>query len=83
MFAFIAAAAVISIVPFLVGFGFGFSIVSDVVFGAYALISGVGVDLLFRKKLRRDLIAWQRPRVPFIALWVLVCGYVMAFRPFE
>ena len=83
MFAFIAIAAAISLVPFLVGFILGFSVASDVVFGAYALMSGVAADVLLRSKLDRVLVAWHRPRIPFIALWIVVCAYIILFGPFE
>lgn len=81
--AFLVFAAVLSLVPFFVGFLLGFSVASDVVFGVYALISGLAADLILRWKPGWVLVVWRRPRVPFIALWVVLCGYVILFRPFE
>ena len=76
-------AALISVVPFLVGFLFGASVGSDVVFGVYALISGVAADVIVRRRFNRLLLLWRRPRVPFILFWVALCGYVILFRPLE
>ena len=78
---FVALAAVLSLVPFFVGFLLGFSVASDVVFGVYALISGVAADMILRWKPGRVLLAWRRPRIPFIALWVALCAYVIVFQP--
>lgn len=81
---FIALAVPISILPFAIGFALGFTVASDVVFGLYALISGLASDAIIRYKLNIDLnILPIGPRLPFILLWVLLCIYVILFRPFE
>jgi hypothetical protein len=79
--AFVVLAAVLSLIPFLAGFLLGFSVASDVVFGFYALISGLAADLILRVKYRKALIVWRDPRIPFVVLWAVLCLYIMAFQP--
>jgi uncharacterized membrane protein len=66
----------------LVGFVAGLSVANTSVFGLYALISGVLADVGIRRWLRRTLVVFQSPRVPFVALWVALCLYVIVFTPF-
>ncbi|MFQ5662662.1 MAG: hypothetical protein ACE5HL_02385 [Terriglobia bacterium] len=80
---FVVAAAVISFVPFFVGFLLGLSVSSDIVFGVYALISGVAADVVLRRRFGRTLLVWQRPRIPFVAFWIALCSYVILFSPLE
>jgi len=80
--AFMALAVVLSFVPFAVGFVMGLSVTNTSVFGAYALISGVLADLLFRRILRKVLVVVRSPNIPFVALWVGLCAYVIVFTPF-
>ena len=79
---FVILSAFVSIVPFLFGFLLGLSVSSDLVFGIYALISGVAVDLVFTKVFRLDLVVLASPRIRFVWLWAIMCGYIMIFEPF-
>jgi hypothetical protein len=78
---FVGLAIALSLIPFCVGFSLGFSVASDVVFGFYALISGLAADLILRVKYRKTLIVWRDPRIPFVVLWAVLCLYIMAFQP--
>ncbi len=78
---FVAMAAAISFVPFFIGFLLGFSVSSDIVFGVYALISGLAADQILRRGFKRTLLLWQRPRITFAALWIVLCAYIILFRP--
>lgn len=80
---FLAIAVPTSLVPFFIGFIFGFSVAHDFVFGSYALISGAFADFMIRWRLGRLLVVLRKPRIPFIILWILLCLYVMLFTPFE
>lgn len=80
---FLAIAVLASFVPFFLGFLLGLSVTHDAVFGTYAVLSGAFADFIIRVKLRRVLLAVRSPRIPFIALWFLLCAYIIAFRPFE
>ena len=80
---FVALAMILSLVPFIVGFLLGLSVASDVVFGIYALISGIAADMILRWKPGRILLVWRRPRIPFVAFWVALCAYVILIQPFE
>ena len=55
--AFVVMSAVLSLVPFIVGFLLGLSVASDVVFGFYALISGVAADQILRRGLGLETVA--------------------------
>lgn len=81
--AFVMLAAMLSTVPFLIGFLFGASVSSDLVFGFYALISGVAADRILVKKFNRRLLFWRRPRITFVLFWIALCGYVMLFQPLQ
>ncbi len=80
---FIALAATISVVPFLIGFLLGFTVASDIVFGFYALISGIAADMVLRWKPGWALVTWHRPRIPFIVVWLVFCIYIMVFQPLD
>ena len=80
---FLAIAVPASLVLLVPGFLLGLSVSDDVVFGTYALISGALADFIIRTKFRRVLVVFERPRVPFIAAWALLCLYVAVFSPFE
>lgn len=80
---FLAIAVPTSLVPFFLGFLLGLSVAHDSVFGSYALISGAFADFIIRSKFRRVLVVFRKPKIPFIALWFLLCVYVIFFRPFE
>ena len=80
---FVVLAFVVSLVPFIIGFFLGLSVASDAIFGAYALVSGVGVDFVLRSKAKITLLIWRQPKVPFVLFWVVLCFYVMIFHPFE
>ena len=80
---FMGLSVVISFVPFILGFVVGLSVSSDVVFGAYALISGTCAHLVLQYRLHRRLLIWRKPAVPFVYFWVLVCLYVMIAAPFS
>lgn len=56
---------------------------SDRVFSIEALISGIGVELVFRRFLRRKLVVAPKLEIPFIYLWPLLCLYVFIATPFE
>ncbi len=81
--AFFAIAVPASLVPFFVGFLLGFSVASDTVFGAYALISGLFADFVLRWKFKKALMVSRKPDIPFNILWVLLCLYVIAFQPLD
>jgi hypothetical protein len=81
--AFVTLAMAISLVPFSAGFLLGLSVASDVVFGFYALTSGLAADAILRAKFRKALLAWQQPRIPLIALWAVLCFYVIVFQPLD
>ncbi len=72
-----------SLGPFLIGFALGFSVESDIVFGVYALISGVFSDYIIRKVFNRSLLLFIKPRIPFIIVWFLLCLYVILFSPLK
>lgn len=78
---FFAIAVPASLVPFFIGFILGFSVASDVVFGLYALLSGIFADYIIRIRFKRSLMFFIKPRVPFILVWILLCFYVMLFSP--
>lgn len=80
---FMAIAVPASLVPFALGFMLGLSVTNDEVFGSYALVSGLFADYAIRAKFGRVLVLLSSPRIPFIALWIPLCFYVVAFRPFE
>ena len=80
---FIAIAMVASVIPFLCRFVLGFSVSSDLVFGFYALISGVFSDILLRIRFRRVLVITKNPAMPFVILWIVLTCYVMIFEPLE
>ena len=80
---FMAIAIPASLIPFALGFVLGLSVTRDAVFGAYALISGIFADYIIRAKLGRALVLLSNPRIPFVVLWILLCVYVVVFRPFE
>ena len=80
---FFAISIPASLVPFLIGFTLGLSVSSDIVFGSYALMSGIFADIIIRRKFGRLLIVLRKPRTPFVILWVLLCLYVMLFKPLQ
>lgn len=80
--AFFMMAVPISFLPFFIGFALGFSVADDLVFGLYALLSGLAADAILRFRLRVRLVLWSQPRIDFIVLWVLLCFYVMLVKPF-
>jgi hypothetical protein len=79
---FVALSVVISFVPFFVGFALGLSVASDVVFGFYAMISGICADLIVRRAMKRRLLIWKTPPISFVYFWVILCLYVMVMKPF-
>ena len=80
LFLLIAVAA--SFLPFGVGFLLGMSVTNTSVFGIYALIGGLLADVVMRRTFRTTLVLFRSPRIPFVAAWILLCLYVIAFRPF-
>lgn len=80
---FFAIAVPASLVPFYIGFLLGLSVAHDVVFGVYALLSGVFADFVIRMGFKRLLVVFRKPRIPFLALWIVLCIYIMVFTPFE
>lgn len=80
---FFAIAVPASFVPLIIGFIFGLTVTNDHVFGIYALLSGTFADFIIRSKFKRALMVFQKPRVPFIMLWVLLCLYVIVFTPLQ
>lgn len=79
---FVVLSVVISFVPFFVGFALGLSVASDVVFGFYAMISGICTDLIVRRIMKRRLLIWKTPSIDFVYFWVILCLFVMVTRPF-
>jgi hypothetical protein len=79
---FMALSMALSLVPFAAGFVTGLTVSNTSVFGTYALISGVMADAVIRWKLKKTLVVFRSPRVPFVALWILLCAYVIVFKPF-
>jgi len=80
---FFAIAVPASLIPFIIGFMAGLSVAHDVVFGFYALLSGVFADFILRSKFNRVLLLLLKPRVPFIIFWLLLSLYVMLFSPLQ
>ena len=83
LIAFFMIAIPTSTLPFFVGFIMGFSVASDIVFGVYALISGLIADIVLRWKFKRALMVWIKPKVPFNVIWILLCLYVITFQPLD
>jgi len=79
---FMALSVAVSLGVLLIGFIAGLSVANTSVFGGYALISGVIADVVLRRWLRKVLVVYGSPRVPFIALWFVLCMYVIVFAPF-
>jgi len=79
--AFLGIAIIFYFVPFFVGFFLGFTVESDIVFGFYAMLSGLFADIVLRWRLKITLILFQRLQAPFIAFWILLCLYVIVFEP--
>ena len=81
---FIPAAAIVSLpIALLVLLLTGFSVASDVVFGAEAMVSGLVTHWAYKRILRKRLVISNKLPYSLIWLWVPLCIYVMSVRPFD
>ena len=81
---FIPAAAIVSLpIAILVLLLTGFSVASDVVFGAEAMVSGLVTYWAFKRVLRKRLVISNRLPYSLMWLWVPLCIYVMVAQPFD
>lgn len=46
-----------------------------------AIVGGLTSDLFIRRYLRVALVLLRNPRLPFIVLWLALCGLVIGFEP--
>jgi hypothetical protein len=80
---FFVGGAVLIVVGLSVTVLTGMSATSDRVFAIEALLSGLITEQIFRRAFRRRLMFLEKPPIPFLLSWVLICAYVFLFRPFE
>jgi len=81
---YVVAAAMASLVMLiLVFFPLGISMRSDFAFGLNALLSGVVVDVVTRKKFGRRLVISRKLQYSILSVWIPLCVYIMLARPFE
>lgn len=80
---FVGSAIGVSLVlHLLVAVPLGFSASSDAVFGLEALLSGIVADQVLRRKLEVRLTV-KGKGAGILWIWVPLCLFVMATRPFE
>ena len=80
---FLIISIVTSFVPFLIGFILGYTVSSDSVFGTYTLVSGGFADFIIRSKFMKVLLIFKKPKIPFIAFWIIFSLYIIIFKPFQ
>lgn len=80
---YIITCALVSGVPFLIGFALGFSVASDVVFGVYVIIGGFFGDMLFTRVFGKTMMPFSGLKIRFRYLWLLIGPLVMLFKPFQ
>ena len=81
--AYIITCALVSVVPFLIGFALGLSVASDVVFGVYVIIGGFFGDMLFTRVFGKTMRPFKGLNIRFRYLWLIIGPLVMILKPFE
>lgn len=80
---YIITCALVSVIPFLIGFALGLSVASDIVFGVYVIIGGFFGDMLFTRVFGRTMRPFKGLNIRFRYLWLIIGPLVMIFKPFE
>jgi hypothetical protein len=79
---FVIGGAFLLLIGISVRFILDLSASSDRVFAVEALLSGLLVELVFRRVLNRKLVLVPKLEIPFIYFWPLLCLYVFIAQPF-
>jgi len=80
---FVIGGATVVMLGLLVRVTTGLSAASDQVFALEALASGLIAELVFRYRIKKNLLLAPGVEVPFYYFWPWLCLYVFLFSPFE